>query len=415
MPQEEYTSNSHRQIKFNSTAFERFWSKVNKDGPVPEHRPDLGQCWVFTGQLNNKGYGVFKPASYQREIGAHKTSWIFAYGDVPAGIHVLHRCDRGCCIRPEHLRLGTRDDNGRDMATKLRASKTKLDIEAIRDIRFQYAHRVRGTVTDLVDKYGIHRSEVRRVAKRLIFKDVDANRNPDEEFIAGSGLERPPAMDGSQIEGTPLHTREDMSGRVFGRLEVLEFDCVAGKDFKWKCRCACGTICSVRGMLLRRGTTLSCGCLNDENRRKKQPPLEVRFWALVDKRGPDECWPWKGSLVNGYGNIKRKGVKMGAHRASWEIAHPDKPHLGPDDFICHKCNFPPCCNPAHLFRANIIINNFDRTIKFASKDWTFSKTENLIREIKGLRANGLRYSEISKITGVRIVCIIAILSGKYEV
>ena len=106
---------------------------------------------------------------------------------------------------------------------------------------------------------------------------------------------------------------------------------------------------------------------------------------------------------------------MGAHRASWEISHPEEFRLGPNDFVCHKCNNPTCVNPDHLFRANIIINNFDRTIKFANKDWTFNRTENIIREIKGLRANGLRYSEISKLTGVRIVCIQDILSGKYEV
>ncbi len=406
-------------IKFNATAFERFWGKVNKDGPVPEHRPDLGKCWVWIGQINSVGYGVLQPASYVPEERAHRVSWVFAYGDISKGLHVLHRCDQRFCVNPLHLRLGTRDDNGRDMAAKLRASKTKLDIETIRDIRFRYARRVRGTVTDLSDEYGINRSEVRRVAKGLIFKDVDAGNNPDEEFIAGSGIKRPPAMDGSQINFVPIIVRPmmDISGQTYGQLTVKSLiEALPNGNARWLCACSCGTEKPIRTTNLRKtGGTRSCGCLSDKARRNNKPPLEVRFWALVDKRGSDECWPWKGSLFLGYGSIKRKGVKMGAHRASWEISHPEEFRLGPNDFVCHKCNNPTCVNPKHLFRANIIINNLDRTIKFSNKDWTFNRTENIIREIKGLRANGLRYSEISKVTGVRVVCIQDILSGKYEV
>jgi hypothetical protein len=37
----------------------RFWSKVDKNGPVPPHRPELGQCWVWTGSVQPRGYGTF--------------------------------------------------------------------------------------------------------------------------------------------------------------------------------------------------------------------------------------------------------------------------------------------------------------------------------------------------------------------
>ena len=273
-----------------------------------------------------------------------------------------------------------------------------------------------GDVKDLAEHYGMDRSNIRRIAQGVSFKNIGSNLNHDEEFIAGSGLLRPPAMDGSQIEVVPLRGRMDLIGHIYDRLTVESFvEDLGHSDSKWLCICVCGNKAIARASNLRKRKPISCGCLNDENRRNKQPPLEERFWVMVDKCGPDECWPWKGALVLGYGNIKRKGIKMGAHRASWEISHPEEFRLGPNDFVCHKCNNPTCVNPDHLFRANIIINNFDRTIKFANKDWTFNRTENIIREIKGLRANGLRYSEISKLTGVRIVCIQDILSGKYEV
>ena len=415
MPQEEYTPNSHRQIKFNSTAFERFWSKVNKDGPVPEHRPDLGQCWVWMGQIADTGYGMFKPISYVM-VQAHRASWVLAYGDIPEGLQVLHRCDRRSCLRPDHLRAGTVGDNSRDMAAKLRGNTTKLSADDIDYIRMVYKWGRHGDVNDLAEKFGISRSNVRRVAKSISFKDIGSDINHDEEFIAGSGLPRPPAMDGSQIETVAMRARMNLVGDAYDRLTVKSFlEDVGHSDSKWLCICICGREAIARTSNLRRGKPISCGCLNDERRRSKQPPLEVRFWALVDKRGPDECWLWKGSLTDGYGHIKRKGIKMGAHRASWEIAHPNEPRLGPTDDICHKCTVPTCVNPNHLFRANQAINNFDRDIKAKNKDWTFNRTENLIREIKGLRANGLRYAEISKVTGVRPIYVREILSGKHEI
>jgi len=75
-----------------------------------------------------------------------------------------------------------------------------------------------------------------------------------------------------------------------------------------------------------------------------------RFWTKVDKTHPSGCWVWTGSLVRGYGQIagmvngKRRPVP--AHRVAWELTNgpiPDGLHA------CHKCDNPPCCNPAHLF------------------------------------------------------------------
>jgi hypothetical protein len=76
-------------------------------------------------------------------------------------------------------------------------------------------------------------------------------------------------------------------------------------------------------------------------------PSHVRFWRNVDKRGPDECWPWQSSTNQwGYGTASLAGRPKLAHRIAWELAYGAIP-VG----ICvlHRCDTPGCCNPAHLW------------------------------------------------------------------
>lgn len=73
-----------------------------------------------------------------------------------------------------------------------------------------------------------------------------------------------------------------------------------------------------------------------------------RFWALVDRRGDDECWPWVGRKQdNGRGMFYGyfgKGVR--ANRLAWEIANSTKIPEG--CVVRHRCDNSICVNPAHL-------------------------------------------------------------------
>lgn len=73
-----------------------------------------------------------------------------------------------------------------------------------------------------------------------------------------------------------------------------------------------------------------------------------RFWAKVERRGPDECWPWLAGTDRGWGVFGRKRdgrwVKDYAHRIAYELAH-GRP---PVDTIDHLCRNRACVNPAHL-------------------------------------------------------------------
>jgi hypothetical protein len=101
---------------------ERFWAKVDKNGPVVS--VSLGQCWVWTAHKDEHGYGQFMLRA-RRIARAPRFSWSLVNGVVPAGLKVLHRCDNPACVRVEHLFLGTMRDNSRDMMAKGRQNFQK--------------------------------------------------------------------------------------------------------------------------------------------------------------------------------------------------------------------------------------------------------------------------------------------------
>ncbi len=78
----------------------------------------------------------------------------------------------------------------------------------------------------------------------------------------------------------------------------------------------------------------------------KNKTIEERFWSKVDKRGPEECWPWTASrLPTGYGRLGIAGKMIYAHRVSFELS---SGCLLPDQVVMHTCDNPSCVNPVHL-------------------------------------------------------------------
>lgn len=112
------------KIKVNHRSPEewRFWLKVDKEGPI---HPEYGQCWNWTGFKGKSGYGSFR--FNKRTSTPHRFSWRLFTGDLPRDLFVLHRCDNRICVNPEHLFIGTHQDNMDDMKRKKRsASETNV-------------------------------------------------------------------------------------------------------------------------------------------------------------------------------------------------------------------------------------------------------------------------------------------------
>lgn len=73
-------------------------------------------CWNWTGGKDPDGYGIFRVNGKSRR--AHRVAWGQIYGKIPRGLRVLHHCDNPSCINPEHLFLGTDQDNVLDAFSK---------------------------------------------------------------------------------------------------------------------------------------------------------------------------------------------------------------------------------------------------------------------------------------------------------
>jgi hypothetical protein len=83
----------------------RFWARVDKNGPVPAHRPDLGPCWLWKlargGDPRPFCYGSFR---YRGEdFPAHRVALLLARGRVSRILQPDHLCFRYSCVNPGHI------------------------------------------------------------------------------------------------------------------------------------------------------------------------------------------------------------------------------------------------------------------------------------------------------------------------
>lgn len=147
----------------------RFWRRVEKSD----------DCWVWTGHLNDDGYGTFSvDASGPRSNWlAHRLAYHLTYGSIPDGEYVLHRCDNPACVRPDHLFTGDQTANMQDCIAKGRFSRakgercgrSKLTEAQVLEIR-KRAETERGC--KIAPDYGLTKEAVYAIVKRKVWKHI---------------------------------------------------------------------------------------------------------------------------------------------------------------------------------------------------------------------------------------------------
>ncbi len=156
------------------TTEERFRSKINCTG-------DDDQCHEWQGCRSVDGYGRFtwpSGSKHRQPENAHRIAWRLAFGPVPEGLCVLHRCDNPPCCRLDHLFLGTHADNARDRQSKGRGVQllgetnpnAKLTDDAVREMRTLWESGVGQRV--LARQFKVDPSLVSYVVRRKIWRHV---------------------------------------------------------------------------------------------------------------------------------------------------------------------------------------------------------------------------------------------------
>ena len=155
-------SKSHPGLR---TKEERFWEKVDKKS--------FG-CWEWTAHLDKRGYGRFG-VSDGKGIGAHRYSYALHNGAFKKALYVCHKCDNPKCVNPEHLFLGTHQDNMDDMVRKGRQRSLKGEESPSCKISQETAQAVLDselTYSQTAEKFGMTKSSVAAIKARRMWKHL---------------------------------------------------------------------------------------------------------------------------------------------------------------------------------------------------------------------------------------------------
>lgn len=131
--------------------------------------------------------------------------------------------------------------------------------------------------------------------------------------------------------------------------------------------------------------------------RTAADPLE-RWWAKVDCRAPEECWPWTAArFEGGYGAFRLGNRQLKAHRFGYSALIGEIP-VG--IYVLHSCDNPPCCNPRHWFLGTHRDNALDRERKGRGR----YRTVGPLTYVKPGRARGERSGQARLTDGkVRLI------------
>lgn len=151
---------------------ELFWSKVDKT------TSERG-CWLWTSYTNEKGYGLIQVPG-NKNYRAHRFSWELVHGKTPSHRFCLHKCDTPRCVNPEHLFIGSYQENASDSKAKGRNVRGEKNSHAILtealvlELRreFTWVTPKRSNAKELGERYGLRDGTVYMAATGRTWKHL---------------------------------------------------------------------------------------------------------------------------------------------------------------------------------------------------------------------------------------------------
>lgn len=145
-------------------------------------------CIVWKNGKDKDGYGRVRFNG--KPTAVHRLSWVFAKGDIPDGMLIMHSCDNPPCFNIEHLSLGTDSDNHEDSKSKGRAAikpgythrNAKLTDAQVLEIR-----NIKGTQQSIADLFGISRANVSIIKRGIAWSHLPVVSSGNIEHYKARG------------------------------------------------------------------------------------------------------------------------------------------------------------------------------------------------------------------------------------
>jgi hypothetical protein len=153
---------------FMTNSIDKFWNKVDKTS-------NPNGCWIWTGYTFKRGYGLLQLKGIKWTT--HRLSYTLLKGNIPDNMYVCHTCDNPSCVRPEHLFLGTHNDNMQDRDTKGRTLKgnqngnAKLTEQQVLEIRNLYV-TTKISYKQLALRYNVSEYPISQIINRKLWKHI---------------------------------------------------------------------------------------------------------------------------------------------------------------------------------------------------------------------------------------------------